>query len=140
LRHGNIWMGDIIDSLRTLWFQVNHTTQDDILDWQENIWRGIQQEGMTSSQTSRLELIIQKIALNYDISAGDIIWSSRKKEVSFARQMSMYIAKKHFNRSLQKIGNYFWGKNHASVIYAIRQFEEKICEDSWLEEKIETFM
>jgi chromosomal replication initiator protein len=39
------------------------------------------------------------------------------------RQLAMYIAKQHYQWSLQKIGDYFGGKNHASVIYAIKQCE-----------------
>jgi chromosomal replication initiation ATPase DnaA len=54
--------------------------------------------------------------------------------------MAMYIAKTQFSWSLQKIGNYFWGKNHASVIYAIRQFEEKLAEDSKLENIMQQFL
>jgi chromosomal replication initiation ATPase DnaA len=37
----------------------------------------------------------------------------------------MLIAKKHFNRTLERIGDYFGGKNHASVIYAVNNIERK---------------
>ena len=47
--------------------------------------------------------------------------------------MAMYIAKKHYSRTLEKIGAYFGGKNHASVIYAIRTFEESLKTDNSLE-------
>jgi len=139
LKKSELTLPDIIDSLTTLGFQdkkTNNTSSQS--NHSQNTTPTHRLD--TTSQTSRLELIIQKIALHYDIAAGDIIWSSRKKEVSFARQMSMYTAKKYFNRSLQKIGNYFWWKNHASVIYAIRQFEKKLWKKPWLEHTLESFM
>lgn len=142
LKKSELQTNDIFDSLSTLGFQIAHHKQTDSLPWQGEMPKaeGFLKEGMKNSQTSRLELIIQKVAMHYDIAAGDIIWSSRKKEISFARQMTMYIAKKYFNRSLQKIWNYFWGKNHASVIYAIRQFEEKLEKEDWLVEILERFV
>ncbi|HMT27001.1 MAG TPA: helix-turn-helix domain-containing protein [Candidatus Absconditabacterales bacterium] len=66
----------------------------------------------------------------YSIATSDIKGDSRKKEHSLARQMLMYIAKKHFSRTLEKIGDYFGGKNHATVIYAIKNFEKIMKSDA----------
>lgn len=66
----------------------------------------------------------------YNISVVDIRWTSRKKEISLARQMLMTIAKKHFNWTYEAIGMFFGGKNHASVIYAVNTFEKLIKVDS----------
>jgi chromosomal replication initiation ATPase DnaA len=43
--------------------------------------------------------------------------------------MLMSIAKNHFNWTLEKIWDYFGGKNHTAVIYACRNFEKKLKKD-----------
>lgn len=68
--------------------------------------------------------IVDYISNYYNVSVYDLKWDSRKKEVSLWRQMLMYIAKKQFDWTLEKIWDYFWGKNHATVIYAINNFEK----------------
>lgn len=77
-----------------------------------------------NTSVSAFEKKLQAISTYYDIELDDILWPSRVKEISFARQCAMYLAKTEFNRSLQKIWNYFGGKNHSSVIYSIRTFEK----------------
>jgi chromosomal replication initiation ATPase DnaA len=41
----------------------------------------------------------------------------------------MYLAKKHFGWTLQKIWDFFWWKNHASVIFAINNVEKNLKKD-----------
>ena len=45
----------------------------------------------------------------------------------------MLLAKKYFHWTLEKIGDYFGGKNHASVIYAIDNTEKKLVSDTDLQ-------
>ena len=141
----NLTEKDIIESLATLGFKTQeHTTTDSYpLPTTRNeeclgeglgvrVWSQTQkkqQHTKHTSQSSSLSTIIDNIARYYDIEPQAIIGNDRRKEVSFARQMAMYIAKTQFNRTLQKIGNYFWGKNHASVIYAIKIFEKHLKEN-----------
>jgi len=87
----------------------------------------------TSSQASKdntrsvenFANIVEMVANYYNLAVADLKWSSRKKEITTARQILMLIAKKHFNRTLERIGDYFGGKNHASVIYAVNNIERK---------------
>jgi len=44
----------------------------------------------------------------------------------------MLIAKKQYNRTLERIGNYFGGKNHATVIYSIKNIQNKIKIDQYI--------
>ena len=41
----------------------------------------------------------------------------------------MYLAKNNFGWTLEKIGDYFGGKNHSSVIYAINNFQRLLKND-----------
>lgn len=76
--------------------------------------------------------VVEAVASFYNISINDLKGENRKKEVSLARQMLMMIAKKDFNRTLEKIWDYFGWKNHATVIYAINTFEKQCKKDETL--------
>ncbi len=88
---------------------------------------------INNRSVSHFAQIVEKVALYYNIWASDIKWDSRKKEISQARQMLMFIAKKYFDRTLEKIGDYFGGRNHATVIYATDTFEKQLRHDKQLE-------
>jgi chromosomal replication initiator protein len=49
------------------------------------------------------DTIVEMVANYYSISVAEIKSDSRKKEITTARQILMLIAKKHFNRTLEKI-------------------------------------
>jgi chromosomal replication initiator protein len=88
---------------------------------------------INNRSVSHFATIVEKVATYYNIGASDIKGDSRKKEISQARQMLMFIAKKYFDRTLEKIGDYFGGRNHATVIYASDTFEKQLRHDKQLE-------
>ena len=92
-----------------------------------------------NTSVSAYEKKLQNIADYYGLEIQKLKWNSRTKDVSFARQCAMYIAKTQFNWSLQKIWNYFGGKNHSSVLYAIKKFESYIKEDAQIREIVKGF-
>ena len=73
--------------------------------------------------------IVEFVSEYYNISIEDLKSPKRKKEITQARQLLMVIAKKYFSRTLERIGDYFGGKNHATVIYAINNFKKKLKND-----------
>ncbi len=80
----------------------------------------------SGSQHDQIEWLLQQVADHFGIEAKAICGQWRTKEVSQARQVAMYLIKSKYWRSLQRIGEYFWGRNHASVIYAIQICEQEI--------------
>lgn len=113
----------VISGLKTLGY---------ILDADENVTNKTSQP-VNNRSVSHFSAIVQKVSEYYNISAADIKSESRKKEISQARQMLMFIAKKYFDRTLEKIGDYFGGRNHATVIYATDTFEKQLRHDKQLE-------
>lgn len=74
--------------------------------------------------------VIQKIVADYlGIKIQDIKARKRTKEIANARQIAMYMIKQHTSLSLSEIGKIFGGKDHATVIYACKQVEEKKQKD-----------
>jgi chromosomal replication initiator protein len=81
---------------------------------------------------------VQKAVCDYfGVKMQDLKAKKRTKEIANARQIAMYIAKQHTQHSLSEIGKCFGGKDHATVIYACKQIEEKRRKDENLNKSIE---
>lgn len=81
---------------------------------------------------------IQKAVCDYfGLKIQDLKSKRRTKELVVARQVAMYITKQGTKLSLSEIGKHFGGKEHATVIYACRQIEEKRSKEEDLNKAIE---
>lgn len=83
------------------------------------------------------EMLTQAVSAFYKLDADTLFTKSRKREISDARQMVMYLAKKLAGMSLKNIGNKL-GRSHATVLYACRNIEERLPIDKSLREAIDT--
>ncbi|WP_298920605.1 chromosomal replication initiator protein DnaA [uncultured Nostoc sp.] len=64
------------------------------------------------------EAILKVVAHNFDVSIDDLKGNSRRREISWARQIGMYLMRQHTSLSLPRIGEEFGGKDHTTVIYS----------------------
>ena len=71
------------------------------------------------------EIIAQEVANYYKIDPDQIFTKSRKREISDARQMVMFMAKKHTNMPFTAIGTRL-ARTHATVLYACKNIEERL--------------
>jgi chromosomal replication initiator protein len=83
-----------------------------------------------------IERIINSVCDFYHIPVNDIRDKNRRKEVSHARQVAMYIAKTKTNHSLKSIGLNFGGRDHSTVIHAITQVDDLIKSDITMAKEI----
>lgn len=84
---------------------------------------------------------IQKVTAEFfGIKCAEMRSKKRTKEVAMPRQVAMYICKQLTDSSLSDIGKNFGGKDHATVIYACKQIEERREKDEDFNRKMETLI
>ena len=81
---------------------------------------------------------IQKIVVNYyNLSMSDFLSSRRSRHVARPRQIAMYLSKKLTTKSLPDIGRKFTGRDHTTVIHAIKKIEELMGGDKKFEYEVQ---
>ncbi|HEX3936990.1 MAG TPA: chromosomal replication initiator protein DnaA [Xanthobacteraceae bacterium] len=85
----------------------------------------------------RIEDIQRIVARQYNVSRADLLSSRRTANVVRPRQVAMYLAKVLTLRSLPEIGRRFGGRDHTTVLHAVRKIENLVGNDSALAEEIE---
>ena len=81
---------------------------------------------------------IQKlVASHYNVSRSDILSARRTASVVRPRQIAMYLSKVLTFRSLPEIGRRFGGRDHTTVLHAVRRVEELAAKDPRLSEDID---
>jgi chromosomal replication initiator protein len=86
------------------------------------------------------EQIQKTVAEHFALKVSDMKAKKRTKEVALPRQIAMYLSKQLTNLSLSDIGKNFGGKDHATVIYACKQIEEKRVKDEAFNRMIENLI
>ena len=85
----------------------------------------------------RIEDIQKLVATHYSVSRADILSSRRTANVVRPRQIAMYLSKVLTLRSLPEIGRRFGGRDHTTVLHAVRKIEGMTVSDNGLSEEIE---
>ena len=76
------------------------------------------------------EVILQVISEKFNVLIEDLKGSSRRREISFARQIGMYLMRQHTDLSLPRIGEEFGGKDHTTVMYSCTKIT-KLQKEDW---------
>ena len=76
-----------------------------------------------------MDLIQRKVCEFYNIKLTDLTSTKRHKAIATARHVAMYLAKQLTAKSLPDIGRSFGGKDHSTVIHAVKKVKENIAMD-----------
>jgi chromosomal replication initiator protein len=84
-----------------------------------------------------VEEILKRVSSHFNIKISDIKSPKRLKAVVLPRQIAMYLSRQLTSSSYPEIGERFGGKDHSTIIHAIRKIEKLIEEDFQLSSTIE---
>jgi chromosomal replication initiator protein len=85
----------------------------------------------------RIEDIQKVAARHYNVSKNDLLSNRRTRVIVRPRQIAMYLSKILTPRSLPEIGRRFGGRDHTTVLHAVRKIEGLLKEDNKLAHEIE---
>ena len=85
----------------------------------------------------RIEDIQRVVSKHYNVSRSDLLSSRRTRTIVRPRQIAMYLSKMLTPRSLPEIGRRFGGRDHTTVLHAVRKIEELASSDNTLQQEIE---
>ncbi len=84
-----------------------------------------------------IDEIQRKVAEHYNIRMTDMHSARRARNVARPRQVAMYLAKHLTTRSLPEIGRKFGGRDHTTVMHAVRKIEELMKDDAQIAQDVE---
>jgi chromosomal replication initiator protein len=80
----------------------------------------------------KIEDIMKVVGRHFNVAKADLLSPRRARSVVVPRQIGMYLAKKLTSRSLPEIGRRFGGRDHSTVLHAVRKIDEQIRGDEKL--------
>jgi chromosomal replication initiator protein len=93
--------------------------------------------GVREPRRIRIEDIQKIVAGHYNVSKHDLLSARRTRAIVRPRQIAMYLAKTMTPRSFPEIGKRFGGRDHTTVLHAVRKVEELAADDETLAQEIE---
>ncbi len=89
-----------------------------------------------SSKPLNIQDIKKVVAEKWNVTISEIDGDRKHKEIVIPRQVAMYITKSLTSKSLPEIGKNFGGRDHATVIYAVKKVKEMMITNPALENLI----
>lgn len=90
-----------------------------------------------SDRKITIDEIQRKVADHFNLRISDLLSARRARAVARPRQVAMYLSKRLTSKSLPDIGRKFGGRDHTTVIHAVKRIEELSQNDSQLADDVE---
>ena len=90
-----------------------------------------------SERKVTIDEIIRKVSDHYNLRMSDMISARRSRVISRPRQVAMFLAKTLTSKSLPEIGRRFGGRDHTTVIHAVKRIEDLKYKDLQIAEEVE---
>ncbi len=82
-------------------------------------------------------MIIDEVARHFGLSGDDIRSAKRNSNISNARQIAIYAVREITNMSMNLIGEEFGGRDHSTIVYALKQIEKNMEKDPKLKATVD---
>ena len=92
--------------------------------------------GTPEQRRITIQQIIDAVTTYYNVRTSDLQSKKRHKSIAFPRQVCMFFARKHTRYSLEEIGGYFGGRDHTTVLHAVRTVTEDQGADPQVAEQL----
>ena len=89
------------------------------------------------NQVVDIQIIQKKIAEYYKVDEAEISGKRRTANIAMARQVAMFIARKLTTHSLQEIGKQFGGRDHGTVMHAIKVVDSAMNQSDQMRRSVE---
>ena len=83
----------------------------------------------TGPEHPTIEVIIEAVTRYYDVKVTDLLSKRRHKSIALPRQVCMFLARRHTRYSLEEIGGYFGGRDHTTVMHAVKTINARCDND-----------
>jgi chromosomal replication initiator protein len=87
-----------------------------------------------------VDMIQKTVAEHYNLKQADLISERRARAVARPRQVAMWLAKQITTRSLPDIGRRFGGRDHTTVLHAVRRIESLKAEDAGIARDVDVLL
>jgi chromosomal replication initiator protein len=102
------------------------------LDLASVVLRDASGNGTMDPGRIKIDDILKIVGRHYNVAKSDLLSPRRSRTVVVPRQIGMYLAKKLTSRSLPEIGRRFGGRDHSTVLHAVRKIDEQVRVDEKL--------
>ncbi len=83
-----------------------------------------------------MDRLIAQVARLFDVKQKQLLSRDRRRQLLWPRQVGMYMARQVAGLSLQRVGDYFGGYDHTTVLHACRKVEEKLHDTPLLRQQL----
>ncbi len=83
-----------------------------------------------------IEKIINEVARTYNVSPSDIRGPKRNSAVAAARRTAIYVVREITGMSMEEIGREFGGRDHSTIVYAMKVMDRDLENDQRLKETV----
>ncbi len=83
-----------------------------------------------------IQQILDVVTKYYNVKPSDLQSKKRHKSIAFPRQVCMFLARRHTRYSLEETGGYFGGRDHTTVMHAVKTIQAAMQEESSVAEQI----
>ncbi len=84
----------------------------------------------------KIDDILKIVGRHFNVARTDLLSPRRARSIVIPRQVGMYLAKKMTSRSLPEIGRRFGGRDHSTVLHAVRKIDDQIKTDDRLAKEV----
>ena len=84
-----------------------------------------------------INIVANEVAKYCQLSIKDLISSSRKQQLAYARHLAMYLLRKEYGVALEEIGDFFGQRDHSSVSHGVDKIDTMLKDNNMAKMDIE---